>query len=106
MDGPGTQVLSAIAPLRWVERNGTPGDQAASRMRSATIPRVRKAMAAGRWLEGFGCGVNGLAQVVTQLVETSTEARCGLVTFEVTHRSVSSLDPTMVPFRSDCSDID
>ena len=33
-------------------------------------------------------------------VETSTEARCGLLTFEATHRSVSSRDPTMVLFDS------
>src|SRR3984957_20072360 len=37
-------------------------------------------------------------QVVTEFVETSTEARCGLVTFQATHRSVSSLDSTMVLF--------
>jgi hypothetical protein len=33
-------------------------------------------------------------------VETSAEARCGLVTFEAAHWSVSSLDPAMVPFDS------
>src|SRR5580658_8857263 len=38
--------------------------------------------------------------MVTEFVETSTEAQCGLVTFEATHRSVSSLDPTMVLFDS------
>jgi hypothetical protein len=34
------------------------------------------------------------------LLLASTEARCGLVTFEAAHRSVSSLDPTMVLFDS------
>src|ERR1700723_4610519 len=35
-------------------------------------------------------------EITAELVETSTEARCGLMTFEAAHRSVSSLDPAMV----------
>src|ERR1700676_1762585 len=34
--------------------------------------------------------------MITEFVKTSTEARCGFMTFEATHRSVSSLDPAMV----------
>src|ERR1700687_5195937 len=35
-------------------------------------------------------------QVVMEFVETSTEARRGVMTLEPAHRSVSSFDPTMV----------
>src|SRR5580658_4476814 len=35
-------------------------------------------------------------EITSELVETSTEARCGFITFEAAHRSVSSLDPAMV----------
>src|ERR1700722_15786529 len=35
-------------------------------------------------------------EITTELVETSTEARCRFMTFEASHRSVSSLDPAMV----------
>src|SRR3984957_11385591 len=38
--------------------------------------------------------------MVAEFVEASTEARWGLVTFEATHRPVSSLDPAMVLFDS------
>src|ERR1700682_5903027 len=34
--------------------------------------------------------------MITEFVKTSTEARCGFITFEATHWSVSSLDPAMV----------
>ena len=34
--------------------------------------------------------------MVTKFVETSTETRCGLTTFEAAHRSVSPFDPTMI----------
>ena len=36
--------------------------------------------------------------MIAEFVETSTEARCSLVTFEAAHRSVSSLDSAMVLF--------
>jgi hypothetical protein len=35
-------------------------------------------------------------EITAELVKTSTEARCGFMTFEAAHRSVSSLDPAMV----------
>src|SRR5580700_374554 len=35
-------------------------------------------------------------EITAELVETSTETRCGFMTFEAAHRSVSSLDPAMV----------
>jgi hypothetical protein len=35
-------------------------------------------------------------EITAELVETSTEARCGFMTFEAAHRSVLSLDPAMV----------
>jgi hypothetical protein len=35
-------------------------------------------------------------EITAEFVETSTEARCGFVTIEAAHRSVSSLDPAMV----------
>jgi hypothetical protein len=35
-------------------------------------------------------------EITAELVETSTEARCGFMTFEAAHRSVSSLDPARV----------
>jgi hypothetical protein len=35
-------------------------------------------------------------EITAELVETSTEARCGFTTFEAAHRSLSSLDPAMV----------
>jgi hypothetical protein len=56
-------------------------------------------MAAGIGLKVSAAAWLGL-QVVSEFVETSTEARGGLVTFEATHRSVLSLDPTMVLFDS------
>src|ERR1700676_1805342 len=34
--------------------------------------------------------------MITEIVKTSTEARCGFITFEATHWSVSPLDPAMV----------
>src|SRR3984957_2261023 len=39
-------------------------------------------------------------QVVAEFVETSAEARCGLLALETAHRSVSSFDPAMVLLNS------
>src|ERR1700722_14613913 len=40
------------------------------------------------------------SQVVAEFVETSAEARCGLLALETAHRSVSSFDPAMVLLNS------
>ena len=104
------RVLSAIAPLRWVEwRTALPVIRPLPEWRSATIPRGQKSDGGGRWSEGFGYRRrNGLAgDYGVRRKHRSRSAMGGRVTFEATHRyPYRPLDPTMVLFDSVVPDID